>query len=58
MTKSSFIPVMDNDYYTFLTNEEFVKIITFIPEHWTLGTKGETLVFMRVCGVAVHFCLL
>jgi hypothetical protein len=30
----------------------------FVPEHWTLGTKGETLVFMRVCGVAVHFYLL
>ena len=25
------------------------------PEHWTLGPTNETPVFMRVCGVAVHF---
>ena len=27
----------------------------FNPEHWTLGPTNETPVFMRVCGVAVHF---
>ena len=30
----------------------------FDPEHYSLGTNNETSVFMRVCGVAVHFYLL